>query len=275
MRTVDDFAEIRRLHRDGVSARQIARRLRVGRDTIRKALADPEPKPYTLAAPRPAPVFGAFQAAVDAILDADRTAPRKQRHTATQVYRRLVAEHGYAGSYDPIRRHLKDRRLDRRETFIPLEHPPGHRLEADFGHIYADFPDGRRQVPVLVVTWSYSNAPFALALPTERTEAILHGLVEAFARRGTWERVQRALAARVRVAGRQNLAAKVKWLARAAYRGWTTRSRPRPTWMATVAGLSHHTSFGTPAKKANASPMPCNTASVRSVGRARANGAFE
>jgi hypothetical protein len=36
-------------------------------------------------------------------------------------------------------------------------------------------------VPVLLVTWSYSNCPFALALPTERTEAILHGLVEAFA----------------------------------------------------------------------------------------------
>jgi hypothetical protein len=35
-------------------------------------------------------------------------------------------------------------------------------------------------VPILIVTWSYSNAPFALALPTERTEAILHGLVEAF-----------------------------------------------------------------------------------------------
>ena len=72
-------------------------------------------------------------------------------------------------------------RLDRRETFIPLEHRPGRRAEADFGHIYVDFPDGRRQVPVLLVTWSYSNAPFAIALPTERTEAILHGLVEAFA----------------------------------------------------------------------------------------------
>jgi hypothetical protein len=43
-----------------------------------------------------------------------------------------------------------------------------------------DLPDGRRQVPVLVTTWSYSNCPFALALPTERTEAVLHGLVEAF-----------------------------------------------------------------------------------------------
>ncbi len=43
-----------------------------------------------------------------------------------------------------------------------------------------DFPEGRRQVPVLVVTWSYSNCPFVIALPTERTEAVLHGLVGAF-----------------------------------------------------------------------------------------------
>jgi transposase len=181
MRTVDDFAQIRQLHREYLSIRQIARRLGVGRDTVRKALANPEPKPYTLTKPRPAPVFGAFRQLVDDILAAYQTAPPKQRHTASQIFRRLVAEYGYTGGYDQVRRHLKHRRLDRRETFIPLEHPPGHRAEADFGHIHVDFPDGRRQVPVLVVAWSYSNCPFAIALPTERTEAVLHGLVEAFA----------------------------------------------------------------------------------------------
>ncbi|MFH1107887.1 MAG: hypothetical protein V1790_01625, partial [Planctomycetota bacterium] len=31
-----------------------------------------------------------------------------------------------------------------------------------------------------VAAWSYSNCPFALATPTERTEAILGGMVEAF-----------------------------------------------------------------------------------------------
>jgi hypothetical protein len=34
---------------------------------------------------------------------------------------------------------------------------------------------------VLLLTWSYSNCPFAIALPSERTEAILFGMVEAFA----------------------------------------------------------------------------------------------
>ncbi|MFO0803056.1 MAG: IS21 family transposase [Gemmataceae bacterium] len=180
MRTVDDFAKIRQLHRDGLSNRQIARQLGCGRDTIRKALANPEPKPYTLAEPRKSPVFGPFRAIVDAIVAADAQAPPKQRHTASQIHRRLVNEHGYTGQYDQIRRHLRDVRLSRRETFIPLDHAPGHRCEADFGHIHVDFPDGRRLVPVLVVTWSYSNAPFAIALPTERAEAVLHGLCEAF-----------------------------------------------------------------------------------------------
>src|SRR6516164_11482780 len=181
MRTVDDFARIRQAHRDGLSARQIAKQLGVGRDTVRKALQNPEPRPYTLAQPRAAPVFGPFRDIVEAILQADESAPPKQHHTASQVYRRLVAEYGYTGGYDQVRRHLKQRRLDRRETFIPLDHPPGRRAEADFGHIHVDLPGGRRAVPVLLVTWPYSNCPFALALPTERTEAILHGLVEAFA----------------------------------------------------------------------------------------------
>ena len=79
-----------------------------------------------------------------------------------------------------MRRYLRQCADGHRQTYIPLDHDPGQRLEVDFGHIYVDFPEGRRQIPVLVATWGYSNCPFALALPTERTEAVLQGLVEAF-----------------------------------------------------------------------------------------------
>lgn len=181
MLTVDHFARIRQLRRDGLTIREIADQLHHSPKTILKALQNPEPLSACSSAPRPAPVFGPFHDFVDEIILADETAPRKQRHTAAQIYRRLVAEKGYTGKYDQVRRYLQKKRIDRRETFIPLEHRPGARAEADFGHIHVDFPDRRRQVPVLIVTWSYSNAPFAIALPTERTEAILHGLVEAFA----------------------------------------------------------------------------------------------
>jgi transposase len=180
MLTVDQYGQIRRAHRDGMSIRDIARTFHRSRNTIREILQNPLPRPYTRTKPPPAPVLGPYQAVIDAILAADENAPTKQRHTARQVYRRLREEHHYQGSYDPVRRYVSRQRRDRRETFIPLAHDPGQRLEADFGHIHVDFPQGRRLVPVLVTAWSYSDYGFAMAMPSERTEAILAGLVEAF-----------------------------------------------------------------------------------------------
>lgn len=43
MLTVEDFTNIRRAKRDGISIRAIARTFRRSRRSIRKALADPEP----------------------------------------------------------------------------------------------------------------------------------------------------------------------------------------------------------------------------------------
>lgn len=180
MLTVDIYGKIRRAHRDGMSIRDIARTFHHSRRKIRAILAQPQPKPYTRRQLPPAPVLGPFHALIDAILLADEQAPRKQRHTAMQVFRRLQAEHGYTGGYDQVRRYVGQKRRDHRETFIPLAHEPGQRLEADFGHIHVDFPDGRRLVPVLITAWSYSNYAFALACLSERTEAILAGMVEAF-----------------------------------------------------------------------------------------------
>lgn len=163
-----------------MSIRAIARTMRHSRRKVREILANPEPKPYTRTKDPPAPKLGPFKSVIDEILAADDRAPRKQRHTAAQIFRRLRDEHDYGGGYDQVRRYVGKHRRRQRETFIPLVHEPGQRLECDFGHIYVDFPDGRRQVPVLLPTWAYSYCPFAMALPTERTEAILAGMVEAF-----------------------------------------------------------------------------------------------
>jgi transposase len=180
MLSVEDYAKIRLAHRDGMSIREIARVFGHSRRKIREVLAQPQPTPYTRTKPPPAPVLGCFHQTIDAILAADEDAPPKQRHTAMQVFRRLQHEHDYPGGYDQVRRYLSKHRRSHKETFIPLAHDPGVRLEADFGHIHVDFPDGRRLVPVLINAWAYSNYGFALALPTERTEAILAGMVAAF-----------------------------------------------------------------------------------------------
>jgi transposase len=178
--TVDDYGAIRRARRDGMSIRQIARTFHHTRRKIRQVLAESEPHPFTRTNDRAAPVLGPFHTVVGQILADDEHAPPKQRHTAMQVFRRLRDEHGYPGCYGQVQRYLRRNRIRHQETFIPLGHLPGRRLEADFGHIHVDFPDGRRLIPFLVTTWAYSNAPFVMALPFERTEAILEGMVAAF-----------------------------------------------------------------------------------------------
>lgn len=181
MLTVDDFARIRRAACEGMSIREMARRFGHSRKSIRKALANGEPTPYTLTQPREAPVLGGYHGVIGQILADDQDAPPKQRHTAAQIYRRLRDEQGYPGSYAQVRRYVAKQRRLKRPTFIPLAHEPGRRLESDFGHIEVDYPEGRRQVPVFIATWSYSHARFAMAMPTERTEAVLEGLTQALA----------------------------------------------------------------------------------------------
>jgi transposase len=177
---VDEYARIRRAHVvEKLSVRELARQFHHSRRKIREILGHAEPRPYTRTQTPPS-VLDPFKSIIGDILRTDADAPRKQRHTAARVFRRLRDEHGYGGSAERVRLYIRSQRPRTSETFIPLDHDPGQRLEADFGHIYVDFPKGRQLVPILLVTWGYSNCPFALALPTERTEAILHGLVEAF-----------------------------------------------------------------------------------------------
>ena len=177
MRTVDDFARIRRAHRDGMSLNEICRRLHHSKATVRKALASATPARYTRRQPITYAKLGGHLEFIDRTLTEDEQAPPKQRHTAQRLFERLRDEQGYQGGYDAVRRYVAKRRRGQRETFIPLSHEPGQRLECDFGHIHVDIDGTRRRVAVLIMVWSYSNCPFAVALPSQRTEAILEGMV--------------------------------------------------------------------------------------------------
>ncbi len=180
MLTVDHYGRIRRAHRDGMTVSEIARRFHHSRRKVREVLrGDGEPKAYPRRKRQHYRTLGSYLGLIGEILAQDEQAPPKQRHTMMQVFRRLRGE-GYQGGYDAVRRYIRKHRKRQRETFIPLSHDPGQRLEADFGQIYVDFPEGRRAVSVLILVWSYSNYPFALALPTERVEAILEGMVRGF-----------------------------------------------------------------------------------------------
>jgi transposase len=108
---VQDYAEIRRAHRDGMSVRAIAKQYHHSRRKIREALQNAEPEGFTRLNPAPALKLGPFYPQIDEILLADESAPPKQRHTAAQIFRRIVKE-GYLGGYGQVRRYVsKHRRL--------------------------------------------------------------------------------------------------------------------------------------------------------------------
>lgn len=120
---VDEYARIRHAHAtEQLSVRELARRFRHSRREIREILGQPEPKPYQR---KPAPsILDPFKPTIDAILKADEQAPRKQRHTAAKIFRRLRDEHGYQGGEERVRLYIRAQERRGVETFIPLDHDP-------------------------------------------------------------------------------------------------------------------------------------------------------
>jgi hypothetical protein len=70
--------------------------------TLKKILEHDEPPGYRRLKPPRRPKIDSFLPIIHAILDADRAAPRKQRHTAHRIWQRLRDEHGFAGGYAAV-----------------------------------------------------------------------------------------------------------------------------------------------------------------------------
>ena len=140
---VELYAAIRRDVRAGMSARAIERKHGVGRRTIVKAMSSAWPGPRKELPPRPSKL-DLFKPVIDEILKADLDAPRKQRHTVTRIWQRLMDEHQIADvSYPVVRAYVAERKPQIRveagrgpaEVFVPQSHRPGDEAEVDFGEV--------------------------------------------------------------------------------------------------------------------------------------------
>jgi transposase len=167
---VEDWAEIRRLHRaEGVPIKEIARRLKIARNTVRTALASDRPPKYERA--RRGSVADAFEPQVRALL---RDSPRM---SAPEIARRI----GWPHSLSPLKRLLT--RI--RPEYVGVDpvdkvvYEPGQLTQCDLW-----FPEPRipvalgqtRVLPVLVMTLAYSRFMTALMIPSRQAGDILAGM---------------------------------------------------------------------------------------------------
>ncbi len=181
MFAVEVYAAVRRfVFLEGRSRREAARVFGLSRETVQKMCRFSLPPGYTRTVPIPKPKLGALLPVIDAILEAERSAPGKQRHTAKRIFERLRDEHGFAGGYTVVKDYVRIGRARGRETFVPLAHPPGH-AQVDFGEAVGVIGGVRRKIHFFCLDLPQSDACFVKAYPCETTEAFLDGHVPSFA----------------------------------------------------------------------------------------------
>ena len=169
-----DWAQVRALAADGVSQREISRRLGIGRNTVRRLVEASKPPRYSRA---PA---GSMLDPLEPVLR--RLVEEWPEIRAPRVTEILREEHGYAGSVDLVRKRLARLRPRPVRPAQRTGYRPGQVLQLD----WAEMPTrprigGReRRVYALVATLPYSGAQTAHFSFDLTTESFLEGHVRIF-----------------------------------------------------------------------------------------------
>jgi hypothetical protein len=175
---VELFEKIRREHACGVGTIQgVAKRLGVHRRMVREALADAVPRERKIAI-RAKPRLEPVRSFIEEILQADRTAPRKQRHTAHRIWCRIRAERPEVEvGESSIRRFVRARKIELRwvdqETFIPQSYAWGGEAQVDWYEAYADICGERQKAYVFCMRSMASGGAFHCAFPHASQQAFL------------------------------------------------------------------------------------------------------
>lgn len=181
MKGVELYGRVRRyVMVEGNSQRDAARYFGIDRETVAKMLAHSVPPGYRRGRPPSKPKIDPYRGVIDQILESDRSAPRKQQHTAERIFQRLVAEHGFTGGRTIVKDYVQGWKERTQEAFIPLTHEAGH-AQVDFGQAVVVVDGVRRKAHFFALDLPHSDAGFVVAYPGETTEAFCDGHVQAFA----------------------------------------------------------------------------------------------
>src|SRR5437867_2724903 len=206
------------LSRGGWSQRRIARELEIDRETVaryrRLARQVEEPKPAIPPAgsepvpgPKPAIVPSGSEVATgpgeapterpNPAISPAGSKPGRVSHcepfesfiqagldaslSAQRIYQDLVSEQKFVGSYDSVKRFVRQLEQANPLPFRRMESEPGQEAQVDFGQGAWVVEDGRRRRPhVLRVVLSHSRKGYTEAFWRQTTENFIRGLENAF-----------------------------------------------------------------------------------------------
>lgn len=155
--------------REGLSIRGLADRFHVHRRDVRQALSSAVPPPRKPVV-RPALVLDRWTATIDGWLEADKTAPRKQRHTAQRVWSGSVWSRNTVRTSvgeSTVRRYVAEVRRRQSmplvEVMVLQHHPLGEEAGVDFGSIHVYLADVLTELPLFLMLLSASGKGFVRA----------------------------------------------------------------------------------------------------------------
>jgi transposase len=182
---VELFEQIRREYEFGIGTiTGVARQLGVHRRLVRQALQSawpPERRRPMRWCPRLAPV----RPVIDAMLEQDRQAPRKQRHTAHRIYVRLRTEYPqWPISERRVRQYVRARKTELgllgQAVCIPQSYDWGVEGQVDWYEAVVEIAGERQVAPVLVVRSMASGGAYHRAYPRATQQAFLDAHQHAF-----------------------------------------------------------------------------------------------
>ena len=129
MLVVETIGRIRREHMvKGKSIREIARDLKISRNTVRKVLRSGETSFSYEREVQPRPKIGHWKAELDGLLAKNAGTAARERLTLIRLFEELRTL-GYDGGYDAVRRYARSWSRQHAgqtvEAFVPLSFEPG------------------------------------------------------------------------------------------------------------------------------------------------------
>ena len=185
MLIVETIGRIRREHLvQGKSIKEIARDLRISRNTVRKILRSGETSISYEREVQPRPRLGRWKTDLDRMLTTNVGNAVRERLTLIRLFEELRAL-GYEGGYDAVRRYARlwsrDHASQTAAAFVPLSFAPGEAYQFDWSHEIVVMNGATVTVKVAHMRLCHSRMMSARAYPRETQEMVFDAHERAFA----------------------------------------------------------------------------------------------